>query len=158
MKIVLNTSPIIFLGKINRLHLLEKCVSEIIAPKNVVVELGDYALPDFIRVETLSMVGLSYVKGAMGRLHEGELSAMVLAQEIAADFVILDDLLARQKAKRLGLKVMGTLGLLLLMAKRELLTNQQVWDLIMDLTQRNGMYLSPKMIEQIREMLFQTIH
>jgi predicted nucleic acid-binding protein len=158
MKIVLNTSPIIFLGKINCLHLLKNCVTEIIAPKNVVMELGDYVLPDFIRVETLSMVGLSYVKGALGRLHEGELSAMVLAQELAADFVILDDLLARQKAQRLGLKVMGTLGLLLLMAKRNLLTNQQVWDLIMDLTQRHGMYLSPKIIEQIQKKLLSTVH
>lgn len=158
MKIVLNTSPIIFLGKINCLHLLEKCVSEIIAPKNVVLELGDYSLPNFIRVESLSMVGFSYVKGAIGRLHEGELSVMILAQELAADFVILDDLLARQKAQRLGLNVMGTLGLLLLMAKRELLTNQQVWDLIMDLTQRHGMYLSPKIVEQIRGKLLLTIH
>lgn len=158
MKIVLNTSPIIFLGKINTLHLLENCACEVIAPKNVVLELGDYVLPDFIRVETLSMVSFSYVKGAIGRLHEGELSAMILAQELAADFVILDDLLARQKALRLGLKVMGTLGLLLLMAKRELLTNQQVWDLIMDLTQRHGMYLSPKIVEKIREKLLLTIH
>lgn len=158
MKIVLNTSPIIFLGKINCLHLLEHCASEIIAPQNVVLELGNYSLPDFIRVETLSMVGLSYVKGAIGRLHEGELAAMVLAQELDAGFVILDDLLARQKAQRLGLKVMGTLGLLLLMAKRKLLTNQQVWNYIIDLTQQHGMYLSPKIIEQIREKLVNTIH
>lgn len=153
MKIVLNTSPIIFLGKINCLHWLENCATEIIAPKNVVLELGDYALPSFIRVETLSMVGLAYLKGALGRLHEGELSAIVLAQELAADFVILDDLLARQKAQHLGLHVMGTLGLLLLMAKKGVLTKQQVWNHIGDLTQQHGMYLSLKMIEQLREKL-----
>ena len=154
MKIVLNTSPIIFLSKINCLYLLENCASKIIAPKNVELELGDYALPDFIHVETLSMVGLAYVKGAMGRLHEGELSAIVLAQELSTDFVILDDLLARQKAQHLGLNVMGTLGLLLLMAKRQLLTHQQVWEHITDLTQRHGMYLSPKIVAQIKEKLF----
>jgi predicted nucleic acid-binding protein len=153
MKIVLNTSPIIFLGKINCLHWLENCTTEIIAPKNVVLELGDYSLPSFIRVETLSMIGFAYVKGAIGRLHEGELSAIVLAQELSADFVVLDDLLARQKAQHLGLNVMGTLGLLLLMVKKGLLTNQQVWNYIGDLTQQHGMYLSPKIIEQLREKL-----
>lgn len=154
MKIVLNTSPIIFLNKINCLHFLENCASKIIAPEIVELELGDYSLPDFVHVETLSMVGLAYVKGAMGRLHEGELSAIVLAQELSADFVILDDLLARQKAQHLRLNVMGTLGLLLLMAKRQLLTHQQVWQHITDLTQRHGMYLSPKIVGQIEEKLF----
>ncbi len=154
MKFVLNTSPIIFLGKINCLGLLEQCASHIMTPKYVEHELGDYSLPDFIRVESLSMVGLAYVKGALGRLHEGELSAIVLAQEISADFVILDDLLARQKAHHLGLEVMGTLGLLLLMAKRQLLTPQQVWQHVTDLTQRHGMYISAKMLQHIRASLF----
>jgi predicted nucleic acid-binding protein len=150
MKIVLNTSPIIFLGKINCLHYLENCATDIIAPKNVVHELGDYALPSFIRVETLSIVGSAYIKGALGRLHEGELSAIVLTQELSADFVILDDLLARQKAQHLGLKVIGTIGLLLLMGKKGLLTNRQIWACIGDLTQKHGMYLSPKIIEQLK--------
>ena len=86
------------------------------------------ARKDFIAAVTARAhrIGLAYVKGALGRLHEGELSAIVLAQELSVDFVILDDLLARQKAQHLALNVMGTLGLLLLMAKRQLLTHQQL--------------------------------
>ncbi len=158
MKIVLNTSPIIFLHKVNRLQVLKHCVTDMIAPQNVVRELGDYVLPDFMRSETLSDVGLSYVKGAMGRLHEGELAAIVLAQELSADFVILDDLLARQKAQQLDLNVMGTLGLLLLMTKQECLTPQQAWDDITDLTTQHGMYLSPRMLEHIKAALFLSAH
>ena len=154
MKIVLNTSPIIFLGKINCLHLLENCVSEVFVPKNVVNELGDYTLPHFINIKSLSVIGTAYLKGAIGRLHEGELSAIVLAQELKADYVILDDLLARQKAQRLGLNIMGTLGLLLLMEKRQLLSNSEVWQLIAELTQRHGMYLSAHILQQLREKLF----
>ena len=153
MKIVLNTSPIIFLGKINCLHLLEQCVSEVIVPKNVVIELGDDSLPAFIHIQTLSMIGSAYVKGAIGRLHEGELSAIVLAQELSADFVVLDDLLARQKAQHLRLNVVGTIGLLMMMSKKGLLTNQQVWEYVGALTQQHGMYLSPNLIEQLRQKL-----
>ncbi len=156
MKIVLNTSPIIFLGKINCLHLLENCVNEVFVPENVVHELGNYTLPHFINIKSLSVIGTAYLKGAIGRLHEGELSAIVLAQELKADYVILDDLLARQKAQRLGLNVMGTLGLLLLMEKRQLLSNTEVWQLIAELTQRHGMYLSTRILQQLREKLFRS--
>jgi len=64
---------------------------------------------------------------AHGRLHQGELEAIILAQELSADFVILDDLLARRKAQRLEINVIGTLGLLLLFEKRGLLTAEKVW-------------------------------
>ena len=153
MKIVLNTSPIIFLGKVNCLHLLAHCATDISVPKDVKSELGDYSLPSFMRVEALSITGDAYVRGALGQLHRGELSAMVLAQETQADFVIQDDLLARKKAQRLGLKVMGTLGLLLLMAKSNILTPLQVWQHINELTGQHGMYLSPLLMEQIRQRL-----
>ncbi len=153
MKIVLNTSPIIFFSKISCLHLLKNCATQIFVPENVVLELGDYPVPDFISVVSLSNVGMAYVKGMMGRLHEGELSAIVMAQELSADYVILDDLLARRKAHSLGINVMGTLGLLLLMEKRQLLTRQQVWQFITRLTQQHGMYLSPKIIAQLKEKL-----
>ena len=88
----------------------------------MVDELGDESLPDFIQIESLSVTSSAYVQGALGRLHEGELAAMALAQELPADFVVLDDLLARKKAQHLGLKVIGTVGLLLLMNKQHRLT------------------------------------
>ncbi|MBE0435491.1 MAG: DUF3368 domain-containing protein [Methylomicrobium sp.] len=153
MKIVLNTSPIIFLGKINCLHLLTHCATEILVPEDVKAELGDDSLPSFMLVKALSNTGDAYLRGALGQLHRGELSAMVLAQETLADFVILDDLLARKKAQRLGLKVMGTLGLLLLMAKSDILTPVQVWRHINKLTGQHGMYLSSRLMEQIRQNL-----
>ena len=153
MKIVLNTSPIIFLGKVNCLHLLSHCATDISVPEDVKSELGDYSLPSFMRLETLSATGAAYVSGALGQLHRGELAAMVLAQETQADFVILDDLLARKKAQRLKLKVMGTLGLLLLMAKSSTLTPLQVLQHINELTGQHGMYLSPLLMEQIRQRL-----
>lgn len=153
MKIVLNTSPIIFLGKINSLPLLGKCADEIHIPRAVLEELRDDALPDFIEVRPLSAVGAAYVKGALGRLHQGELEAIILAQEVSADFVVLDDFLARRKAQHLEVKVIGTLGLLLLFEKRGLLTAEQAWQKILLLTQQHGLYLSSEILRQIQEKL-----
>ncbi len=130
--------------------LLQDCAEQIFIPENVVVELGNYSLPDFIEIKSLSISGQAFVRGAIGRLHEGELSVMLMAQEVSADYVILDDLLARRKAQSLGIKVMGTVGLLLLMEKRKLLTNEKFWQSITELTSKHGMYLSSKIIEQLK--------
>jgi len=154
MNLVLNTSPIIFLSKIQCLDVLSQCVDQISVPQQVVDELGDESLPEFIQIKSLSVASSAYVQGALGRLHEGELAAMALAQELSADFVVLDDLLARKKAQHLGLKVMGTVGLLLLMNKQQRLTAEQVWQYLTALTQKHGMYLSPALMVSIKQKLF----
>jgi predicted nucleic acid-binding protein len=155
VKIVLNTSPIIFLSKIDCLHLLADCVDEAYTPQAVIDELCDYCLPSFIKAQSISATGFAYTKGALGTLHQGELEAIVLAQELSADFVVLDDLLARRKAQRLEVNVIGTIGLLFLMEKRGLFTAEKVWQKINSLTQQHGMYLSPKMLQQIQLKLFE---
>ncbi len=123
MKIVLNT----ILSKIDSLKLLADCIDDIYAPKTVINELHEYTLPAFIKVRTVSAIGTAYVQGALGRLHQGELEAIVLAHEIAADYVVLDDLLARRKAQRLALEVIGTVGLLLFLEQRSVVTAEQTW-------------------------------
>ena len=65
----------------------------------------------------------------------------------------LDDLLARRKAKRLGVKVIGTIGILLLLEKRGALNAKQTWEKIMQLVEQYNMYLSPHMLEQLKEQL-----
>ncbi|MCK5191057.1 MAG: DUF3368 domain-containing protein [Methylococcales bacterium] len=153
MKLVLNTSPIIFLNKINSLHLLIDSVKTIFVPQGVVDELLDYTLPDSLHRCEVSEVGAAFVRGAIGQLHQGELEAIVLAQELASDYVVLDDLLARRKAKRLGVKVIGTIGILLLLEKRGALNAKQTWEKIMQLVEQHDMYLSSHMLEQLKEQL-----
>ena len=99
-------------------------------------------------------VGLGFVAGALGRLHRGELEAIILAKELAADYVVLDDLLTRRKAQQLGLQVIGTVGLLLWMEKKQLLDAGQTWQKLQLLTGRHGLYLSPLLQEQIKQKLF----
>jgi predicted nucleic acid-binding protein len=86
----------------------------------------------------------------LGRLHQGELEAMILSQELNIDYVILDDLLARRKAQRLGLKVIGTIGLLLFLEKRGSLSADQAWQKLRQLTEQHNMDLSPKLLNQLR--------
>ena len=113
MKVVSNASPIIFLSKINAANLLSDSFESVLIPEAVRFELGSLTLHSGIQTKKISTSGQQFVAGALGRLHQGELEAMILATETQADYILLDDLLARRKAQRLGLQVMGTIGVIL---------------------------------------------
>ncbi len=78
---------------------------------------------------------------------------MVLTQEIKADYVLLDDLAAHNKATRQGLKVMGTVGILKLANAKKILSAKQTskyCDLLVD---QYGLYLSDKILKQFKASL-----
>ena len=60
------------------------------------------------KVNDEGMVGL-----LRAELDEGEAEAIALAHEIRADVVLLDERDARRAAMRMGLKVLGTVGILI---------------------------------------------
>ena len=130
--------------------MLADCVNEAFVPQGVVDELNEYKLPALIKPCRLSEIGAAYVRGALGRLHQGELEAIVLAQELTVDYVVLDDLLARRKAQSLGLNV---IGMLLLMEKRGSLNAEQTWGKIRQLAELHNMYLSPQLLQHLKLQL-----
>lgn len=150
MRVVSNASPLIFLSKLGELELLAQCFAEVCIPDAVHVEVGDLPLPDFVQVQSISEFGQHYVAGSIGALHAGELEAMVLAQETGADFVLLDDLRARQKAKRKGLGVIGTLGILQLSHAKGLLGREKLLAHYDALVHQHGMWLSEAMLRNLK--------
>lgn len=79
------------------------------------------------------------------KLHGGEVDVMILAQnEPRADLVIIDDNAAKKTAKYLGLKVTGTIGVLLKAKKEGIITS--VKDNI-DAIRNNGFYISDTVIQ-----------
>lgn len=149
MKVVSNASPIIFLSKLNAVSLLTDCFTTVLIPEAVQFELGNLILPPSILVQQISPAGQQFVAGALGRLHHGELEAMVLAMETQADYILLDDLLARRKANRLGLHVIGTIGLILLAQRQDRICERTALDWLDLLIHRHGLYLSAGMITRI---------
>jgi hypothetical protein len=76
-------------------------------------------LPSFIRVEPVAEeLPVRFLKL---NLHAGESEAIALALERGIQGIILDDKQARKIAAELGLKVIGTLGLLMLRSGRAFL-------------------------------------
>lgn len=124
-KVIVNSTPLIILCGIGRLDILRKLYHTICIPHAVYKEVT--AKEDSICIQirsagewirVLSVKDQSDKKMYKAKLHDGEVEVMILAQEQAADLIILDDNAEKKTARYLGLKVTGTLGVLL-KAKRE---------------------------------------
>ena len=115
-KIIVNSTPLIVLGNIGYLWILKEMYGKIIIPRAVYDEVtvhNDVA-SNLLKSERWIKVDDSVVgadrKMYRARLHAGEVEVMILAQEQAADMVIIDDNEAKKTAKYLGLNVTGTMG------------------------------------------------
>lgn len=111
--VVVDSTCLIGLDQINRLDLLPKLFELVHAPPEVERESG--FTPEWLRVEHPSNSDLVSALKAM--VDDGEAEAIALAMERRWR-IVLDDLRARDLAQKMGLKVIGTVGLLI-RAKRE---------------------------------------
>jgi len=118
--VVVNTTPIIALSLIGKLDLLRALYGQVVAPPSVEAEvlaggrdgIGSSELQEasWFRIAALQDPRRAAL---LADLDRGEAEVLALALELNADLVILDERLARQHAKRLGLRLTGTLGVLL---------------------------------------------
>ncbi len=115
---VVDASPLILLGKTGHLDLLATLADALIVPRSVAREVG--AKPDGARLlETLAKNARYAVVSdetvppeiLAWDLGPGESQVIANARRHGADRVVLDDLEARRCAKAMGLKVIGTLGI-----------------------------------------------
>jgi len=122
--IIADSSPLISLAIIDMLELLEYYFDEVYVPYAVYKEVSVYDKPfseklkQYLKNKVSTVENINMVSVLNERIDLGEAEAITLAFEKKADFIILDDLKARKTAKRNGLNVIGTLGLLL-EAKKE---------------------------------------
>ena len=121
-RVVANTTPLIAFAKVDRLDILRQLYGELLIPEAVLTEVK-YE-PARTRVREASWIRVLPIKGTAqrrmfsARLHAGEVDVMILAREVGADLVLMDDNAAKKTAKFMGLNVTGTFGVLL-RAKRE---------------------------------------
>lgn len=133
--IVSDTSSLILLARLNRFDLLERLFDKVIIPQRVMQEtlakedklfsiLSDHPLFEVVACsldEPLNSLD--------GILDFGEAEAIALALELD-HILLIDEKKGRTLAQRMGLKIIGFIGLLLIHYKKELLTKKQVLQII----------------------------
>jgi predicted nucleic acid-binding protein len=118
---IINASPLILLGKINRLDLLSQLSSSLLIPRSVSLEIlagpdGDPAkswleLPSAAQcIAEDAPVSLEVLAWDLGA---GETAVISMAMQSGNSVCVLDDLAARNCAKVFDIPVIGTLGILL---------------------------------------------
>ena len=128
MTVVADALPLRSLISIGESELLHLLFGEVTIPAAVAAELeGSGAAdahsqwisrpPDWLRQRAVNASGSS----DLGHLDAAEREAILLALELRADLVLLDDLAARRAAEGLGLNAVGLLGVLDAASRRDLL-------------------------------------
>jgi predicted nucleic acid-binding protein len=108
--IISDTSCIILLDKIGELNLLHKLFGQVTVTQEIANEFGK-ELPDWFKVE--ESTNKTYQKILEASLDLGEASAIAFAIEQQDCLLIIDDLKGRKYAEQLGIKITGTLGLII---------------------------------------------
>ena len=155
-KIIVNSTPLIALAKANKLEILKGMYGHIIIPEAVYKEVTEKDDVAAQRIEAArEWIEVCKVDPNMDRrmykakLHDGEVEVVLLAQEIGADAVIIDDGAARRTAEYLGLPLTGTLGVMIKAKQRGLL--EAVMPVVQQMEQ-NGIFFSRELKERIRKL------
>jgi predicted nucleic acid-binding protein len=119
-KAISNTSPLLYLYRIEAIHWLPKLFDEVWTPEAVKNELlagrsKGYDVPNPMDYAWLKIVDPKSMPSEWLALDlgTGEIAAMALALENPSHIILLDDGLARRTAQAAGLQVWGTLKVLL---------------------------------------------
>ena len=124
--VISNSSPLIALGQIGQLHLLEFLFGEVWVPAAVRDEVAlTVSLPPSIMVRPVTQpLAAAVLQTSLGA---GESEAITLALQEKARLVLLADRPARRMAEALGLPLIGTLGVLSAAKRKGLIPVLRPW-------------------------------
>lgn len=141
--IISDTSCLIALSNIGQLSILKDLFKEIIITKEVKDEFGD-ELPIWIKTQAAKDIGRK--KDLEAILDKGEASSIALSLEIENSLLIIDESKGRKIANSLNLKIIGTIGVLILANKKGLI--KDLISVILKLVNK-GFRLSDSLVSKI---------
>jgi predicted nucleic acid-binding protein len=124
--VIADAGPVNYLILIGHIELLPRLFQRVILPTAVQEELHDAGAPPMVRAWIASPPAwLEVVRSEPGRgpatLDGGEAAAIALAESLHADLLLIDERKGVTIARRMGLRVTGTLGLLEMAARERLI-------------------------------------
>lgn len=153
--VILNNTPLVALWSIGHLRLLRDLYGEVLIPQAVYEEflatemlVRQVALADASWIKIMPLVNPRQALVYVG-LDQGEAEVLALANEQSARLVIMDERKGRRYAKRLGLSLTGTVGVLLT-AKNHGLTSALAP--LIDRLLEEGLFLAPDLVKKALEL------
>lgn len=158
MIIVADTTPLISLMKCNCLGVLQDLFGEVQIPEAVYTELTSnpkfteeakiIANSEYIhKVNIDDQQAVALFKRGTG-LDIGESEAIILSDNLHADFLLMDEVKGRKIAILMGIRIMGTVGVLLLAYESKILNEEDIKSAV-DLLRNTNRHISEKLFEQL---------
>ncbi len=142
--VISDTSCLIILSKIGYLDVLQSLFGEVLISEEIRNEFGE-VLPDWIVVKKVESQQIEKI--LLLNVDEGEASAMALYLEQTEDaLLVIDERKGRLVAKDLGIKLIGTIGIILKAKEKGIITNLSE---IIERLEQTDFRLSPKLKQQL---------
>jgi len=165
--VITDAGPLIALGKLARLDLLAALYTVVQVPQAVYDETVTRGLarrePEALGIQMAchlyswpilpSPQQMSVVISPGVLLGDGEIQALNAASSTPAALVLIDDEAAREEARRLGLKVKGTLGVLVQAYQADLISRQELETLIEMIALRRDIWIKAELCQRVLAQL-----
>ena len=150
--VIVDTTPIIALSLLDLLGLFQGLFGRVVIPPAVRTEIQvgardrsrEVNLAAAPWVETLDLADPARAD-LLADLDRGEAEVIALAQETRARLVVIDERLGRQHARRLGLPLTGTIGILLRAKEKGLVPSLRP---LLATLQAGGIYLGAALVDE----------
>jgi predicted nucleic acid-binding protein len=154
MIVVSDNSPLQYLILIECIDVLPALYGQVLTTPQVIEELSHAKTPDAVRawVQTLPIwlkIESPLKVNFLESIDVGEASAISLAQERHAELVLIDERAGGETARRLGIQVVGTLGVLIEAGLERLIDFDKAINV---LTAETSFYASRNLIESARRI------
>jgi len=148
MIVVSDTTAISGLIQVGRVELLRQMFGEVHVPAAVRDELlhSHHALPAFLQIDTVA--DRLEVARLEHELDLGEAEAIVLAKELRADVLLMDEKIGRRVAQREGVPIIGLMGILVAGKQRGFVPSVRV--VVGELESKAGFRVSTR----VKQMVF----
>lgn len=154
MILIADSSALIALAHCNCLETLETLFGVVKIPEAVYREViyefkpESEKLKQFLaqKIEKVNILDYLIVEGVLGN---GEMEAMALYKNIGGDWLLVDDEKARKAARLNNIKIIGSLGVLLIAKERKLIQYIRPY---INKIQESNIYYSEKILKEVFEL------
>jgi predicted nucleic acid-binding protein len=157
MKVVSNSGPLINLAKVGQFALLHNLFQHVTIPPAVFEEVvvqgtgqpgaGETSIARWIARGMIERSDIVQLLAA--ELDRGEAEAIALALQEKADWLLIDERVGRRFAQQVGLKVKGTLGVLLEGVRRDFIDDLQP---LLDMLVARGTWIAPATYAEVLKL------
>jgi predicted nucleic acid-binding protein len=162
MIVVCDTSPISGLIILEKLDLLYSLYNTVYIPQKVKIELlriqdKKYDVEKFlnnnwVKIEAISKIEL-YNQFRIS-LDEGESEAITLAIELNANILLIDELKGRMEASKIGLNVVGLIGVLIESKVKQLIPSMKE---MLDKLIQNHFWINPELYNKVLKLVNESV-